>query len=79
MSIANPQAGHMPLNIENAEPILEIRGLAVEFANHAARATFKAVKNVSFKVHRGRTLCIVGESGSGKSVTARTILGLIDL
>src|SRR4029079_7670907 len=40
--------------------------------------TVKAVDGVSFDVHRGRTLAIVGESGSGQSVTARSILQIVD-
>lgn len=38
----------------------------------------KAVDDASFTVPRGKTVCIVGESGCGKSVTARSILQLID-
>ena len=38
----------------------------------------KAVDGVSLAARRGRTLCVVGESGCGKSVTARSILNLVD-
>ena len=39
---------------------------------------FHAVRDVSFTVRRGQTLCLVGESGSGKSVTARSLMKIID-
>ena len=38
----------------------------------------KAVDGISFTLDRGRTLAIVGESGCGKSVTAMTIMRLLD-
>ena len=38
----------------------------------------KAVENVSFTIGYGQTLGVVGESGCGKSVTARSILGILD-
>ncbi len=36
-----------------------------------------AVIDVSFQLHKGETLCLVGESGSGKSLTAFSILRLV--
>uniref|UniRef100_UPI003100E3A5 ABC transporter ATP-binding protein n=1 Tax=Neorhizobium sp. EC2-8 TaxID=3129230 RepID=UPI003100E3A5 len=39
---------------------------------------FRAVNDLSFSIEPGKTLCVVGESGSGKSVTARSILQIID-
>ena len=53
---------------------ISIRNLHVSF--HHGEQTVKAVKGVSFDIHKGKTLAIVGESGSGKSVTAQSILGL---
>lgn len=40
--------------------------------------TVKAVENVSFRINQGKTLGVVGESGCGKSVTAQSILGIVE-
>jgi oligopeptide/dipeptide ABC transporter ATP-binding protein len=56
--------------------LLEIHNLSVEF--HGIRGKTQALKHVSFSVAKGKILGIVGESGSGKSVTALSILGLLD-
>jgi phosphonate C-P lyase system protein PhnK len=52
--------------------LLEVRNLQTHF-NHK-----KAVKDVSFSIEEGEVLGIVGESGSGKSVTALSIMRLIE-
>jgi peptide/nickel transport system ATP-binding protein len=57
-------------------PILSVRGLKTYF--HADEGIVRAVDGLSFDVHAGRTLGIVGESGCGKSITARSILGIVD-
>ncbi|MGY9046438.1 peptide ABC transporter substrate-binding protein [Puniceibacterium antarcticum] len=57
-------------------PALEVRGLTTRFATRKGYVT--AVNNVSFSVAPGRIMGLVGESGSGKSVTAFSIMGLID-
>ena len=56
--------------------VLAVENLTTQFSLKAG--TLIAVDDVSFLVRAGRVLCIVGESGSGKSVTARSILRLID-
>ena len=58
------------------EPLLSVRSLSVEFGR--GENASKAVKNVSFDVHPGKTLAVVGESGSGKSVTSLAIMRLTD-
>jgi ABC-type dipeptide/oligopeptide/nickel transport system ATPase component len=55
--------------------ILKVRNLSVDFP--IQKSVVHAVKQVSFDLKRGETLCVVGESGSGKSVTARAILQLV--
>ncbi|GBQ98586.1 peptide ABC transporter ATP-binding protein [Acetobacter nitrogenifigens DSM 23921 = NBRC 105050] len=57
-------------------PILEVRDLSVSFRSQGRDVPI--VENVSFAVGAREILGIVGESGSGKSVTAMTIMGLID-
>ena len=61
---------------ETSDLVLEVKNLATHFPVRGG--VTKAVDGVSFTVHRGKTLCIVGESGSGKSVTARSILKIVD-
>jgi len=65
-----------PAAAEMAPIVLEVRDLVTHFPVRGG--VVKAVDGVSFTVHRGKTLCIVGESGSGKSVTARSILQIVD-
>jgi peptide/nickel transport system ATP-binding protein len=57
------------------ETILEVDGLTVDIP--VAAGMLHAVRDVSFTVHRGETLCIVGESGCGKSLTSLAIMGLL--
>ena len=56
--------------------LLEVNDLHICF--HTRRGVVRAVNGVSFSMEEGKTIALVGESGSGKSVTATTILRLID-
>ncbi|MDW5315870.1 ABC transporter ATP-binding protein [Rhizobium sp. PL01] len=58
------------------DTILKVDDLKTYFPTRTG--LFKAVDGVSFELQRGKTLCVVGESGSGKSVTARSILQIVD-
>ncbi len=57
-------------------PLLSVENLRTTF--YTDQETIHAVDGVSFTVSPQQTLGVVGESGSGKSVTARSILGLVD-
>jgi len=57
------------------ELLLEIRDLRTHF--HTEDGVVKAINGVNLEIARGETLGLVGESGSGKSVTALSILRLI--
>jgi len=57
----------------DSTPLLSIRDLTVTFGS------FTAVDNISYDLHEGQTLAVVGESGSGKSVTALSIMRLVEL
>jgi len=67
-----------PADIRPADTdvLLDVRDLRTYF--HVMDGLVKAVDGVSFSVRRGQTLGVVGESGCGKSVTAMTIMRLLD-
>ena len=56
------------------EPVLEVEDFSLTFSE---KAPANLVADVSFRVERGKTLCVVGESGCGKSVTALALMGLL--
>ncbi|MEJ0018286.1 MAG: ABC transporter ATP-binding protein [Acetobacteraceae bacterium] len=59
-----------------ADPILSVRDLHTHFFQE--EGVVRAVDGTSFDLQPGRTLGIVGESGCGKSVTARSILRIVE-
>ena len=56
--------------------LLRIKELSVDFSTKQGKV--QALKNVSFHIPRGQTLGFVGESGAGKSVTALSIMRLLN-
>jgi peptide/nickel transport system ATP-binding protein len=61
---------------DRSAPLLSLRDLTTHFP--LDEGTVVAVDGVTFDVYPGRTLGVVGESGCGKSVTARSILQILD-
>ncbi len=56
--------------------VLEIRDLKTHFFTN--EGVVRAVDGVSMSLERGKTLAIVGESGCGKSITARSVMQIVE-
>lgn len=62
-------------NVRNKK-LLDVKNLKVYF--YTSKGVSRAVDGNNFRMYENETLAIVGESGCGKSVTAMSILGLVD-
>ncbi len=65
--------------VESERPLLDVRHLGKSFFSREGffgRREFRAVRDVSFTLPRGKTLGVVGESGSGKTTVGLTLLRL---
>ena len=63
-------------SVSGGEALLEIRSLQTDFVVHGG--TVRAVQGVNLTLPPGKTTGLVGESGCGKSVTALSIMGLLE-
>ncbi|HVF07969.1 MAG TPA: ABC transporter ATP-binding protein [Actinomycetota bacterium] len=78
--------GDQPMPGPVEDPVIEVRGLRVNFAGRVGLlaglmgkkgADAKAVDGLDLTLRRGEVLALAGESGCGKTTTARAIMGLI--
>ncbi|MCV2447319.1 ABC transporter ATP-binding protein [Paracoccus sp. DMF] len=60
----------------DAKPLVSIEGLRVEFQTRDGTVT--GVNDLSFDIRPGECVCVVGESGSGKSVSALSLMRLVE-
>ncbi|HEU5107138.1 MAG TPA: ABC transporter ATP-binding protein [Micromonosporaceae bacterium] len=68
-----------PTAVTESKPrgrLLEVEDLRVEFRTRDGVA--KVINGVTYHVDAGETVAVLGESGSGKSVTAQSIMGILD-
>ena len=62
-------------NNTTGDLVIDARNVGVSFK--VLGGEVEAVRDVSFRLHKGQTIALVGESGSGKSVTARALMRLL--
>jgi len=63
------------MSASGGPPLLEVGSLSVNIRTPVGE--LQAVRDISFDVGRGETVCLVGESGCGKSITSLAIMGLL--
>ena len=67
------QRKQKPLAKSSEVPVISARNVTAAYGKSGVRV----LENVSFDIHKERTVAVVGESGSGKSTAARCITGLL--
>jgi peptide/nickel transport system ATP-binding protein len=72
LEVADRQYGGDP----DASPVVEARGLEIEYPGRFGRKPFRAVNGVDLSIRPGEILGLVGESGSGKTTIGRAMAGL---
>ncbi len=76
MTLHQPTSALAPRPPSPPASLLCVENLTVEFRTRSG--VVKALEAVDFAIQPGQTVGIVGESGSGKSVTAFTLMGVLD-
>lgn len=62
---------------KNATPVLEAKGLVVEYPKQGRQPAFRAVRGIDLVIREGEIVSLVGESGSGKTTVGRAAVGLL--
>ncbi|GGI48368.1 peptide/nickel transport system ATP-binding protein [Agromyces flavus] len=70
------RAAARPSDWAEQTPVVEARGLEIEYPGRFGRSGFRAVDGVDLVIRPGEVLGLVGESGSGKTTIGRAIAGL---
>lgn len=73
---AAERAAARPADWVEQAPVVEAKGLEIEYPGRFGRAGFRAVQGVDLVIRPGEVLGLVGESGSGKTTIGRAIAGL---
>ncbi len=73
---AEARAAARPAGWAEQTPVVEARGLEIEYPGRFGRPGFRAVQGVDLVIRPGEVLGLVGESGSGKTTIGRAIAGL---
>jgi len=73
---ASTGAARRAIITEDVAPVVEAKGLEIEYPGRLGSHAFKAVKGVDLAIRPGEVLGLVGESGSGKTTIGRAIAGL---
>ncbi len=76
-----PVIAMRPVRPSEGAPLIEAVDLGKDYQVKSgvfSHKTFTAVKDVSFTLHKGRTLGVVGESGSGKTTVGMLVMRLVD-
>ncbi|OMH23394.1 glutathione ABC transporter ATP-binding protein [Tersicoccus phoenicis] len=65
--------------LRGVAPVLDLRGVAIEYPKHGRVPAFRAVTDANLSIYPGQVVGLVGESGSGKTTIGRASVGLLPI
>ena len=74
---AEEVAGEEPTVARQGAPIVDLRGVSIEYPKRGRTPAFRAVDKMTLDIGPGEVVGLVGESGSGKTTVGRAIVGLL--